>query len=263
MRDGKALQAATSHYLGQGFARAFDVRYTARDGSEQYPYATSWGASTRLVGGVVMAHGDDRGLRLPPMVAPQQVVVVPIFRGDDRADVLQAAAHVADELRKADVRVRVDDRHEYRPGFKFNEWELKGVPLRIEIGGRDLAAGSVTVARRDTGEKQQIPLQHVRTTIDELLVDIQTSMYRNGFDEQERRTLRDPGSYEEMIEYLRDAAGFAAAPWCGRAECEIRVKSESSATIRCLPLEDEPVRSGTCVCCGRTAVSTAVWAQAY
>ena len=125
MRDGKALQAATSHYLGQGFARTFDVRYTARDGSEQYPYATSWGATTRLVGGVVMAHGDDRGLRLPPRVAPQQVVIVPIFREDDRTAVLQVAAAVADELRAAGVRVRIDDRPEYRPGFKFNEWELK------------------------------------------------------------------------------------------------------------------------------------------
>src|SRR5690348_6943593 len=149
MRDGKALQAATSHYLGQGFARAYDVRYTGRDGSEQYPYATSWGATTRLVGSVVMAHGDDRGLRLPPRVAPQQVVIVPIFRDEDRAGVLQAAAAVADELRGAGVRVRVDDRREHRPGFKFNKWELKGVPLRIEIGSRDLAAETVTVARRD------------------------------------------------------------------------------------------------------------------
>ena len=169
MRDGKALQAATSHYLGQGFSRAFDVRYTGRDGSEQYPYATSWGATTRLVGAVVMAHGDDRGLRLPPRVAPHQVVIVPIFREDDRADVLQAAAAVADELRAAGVRVRVDDRPEYRPGFKFNEWELKGVPLRIEIGSRDLAAEAVTVARRDTGEKQQIPLARAAAAIGELL----------------------------------------------------------------------------------------------
>src|SRR4051794_16993513 len=155
MRDGKALQAATSHYLGQGFPRAFDVRYTGRDGTQQHPYATSWGATTRLVGGLVMAHGDDRGLRLPPRVAPQQVVIVPIFRDEDRAAVLEAAAAVADELRTKAVRVRVDARPEHRPGFKFNEWELKGVPLRIEIGGRDLAAGVVTVARRDIGDKQQ------------------------------------------------------------------------------------------------------------
>jgi prolyl-tRNA synthetase len=262
MRDGKALQAATSHYLGQGFARAFEVRYTARDGSEQYPYATSWGASTRLVGGVVMAHGDDRGLRLPPRVAPQQVVIVPIFRDDDRADVLHTAAALAHELRTADIRVRVDDRPENRPGFKFNEWELKGVPLRLEIGGRDIAAGGVTVARRDTGEKQRIPLPDVCTTIRELLGDVQTSLYRSAFDEQERRTLRDPGSYDEMIAYLQDAAGFVAAPWCGRAECEARVKGDSSATIRCLPL-DKPARSSTCICCGRPAAAAAVWAQAY
>jgi prolyl-tRNA synthetase len=140
MRDGKALQAATSHFLGQGFARAFDVRFTGRDGRDHYPYATSWGATTRLVGGVVMAHGDDHGLRLPPCVAPLQAVIVPIFREDERADVLQAAAAVDGELRAAGIRIRVDDRPEYRPGFKFNEWELKGVPLRIEIGGRDLAA---------------------------------------------------------------------------------------------------------------------------
>jgi len=263
MRDGKALQAATSHYLGQGFARAFDVRYTGRDGSEQYPHATSWGASTRLVGGVVMAHGDDRGLRLPPRVAPQQVVIVPIFREDERADVLQAAAAVADELRAAGVRVRVDDRPEYRPGFKFNEWELKGVPLRIEIGGRDLAAAAVTVARRDTGEKQQIPLPRAAVAIDEMLRDVQASLFQTARDEQERRTLRDPRRYDEMIEYLREPAGFVAAPWCGRTECEARVKEDSSATIRCLPLGEQPTQSGACVCCGRSAVAAAVWAQAY
>ena len=263
MRDGKALQAATTHYLGQGFARAFDVRYTGRDGSEQYPYATSWGATTRLVGGVVMAHGDDRGLRLPPRVAPQQVVIVPIFRVDERAGVLHAAAAAADELRAAGVRVRVDDRPEYRPGFKFSEWELKGVPLRVEIGDRDLAAGAVTVARRDTGEKQQIPVPRAAVVIDEMLSDVQGSLFRAAHDEQERRTLRDPRSYDEMIEYLREAAGFVAAPWCGRMECEARVKEDSSATIRCLPLGEEPTESGVCVCCGRQAVAAAVWAQAY
>jgi prolyl-tRNA synthetase len=263
MRDGKALQAATSHYLGQGFPRTFGVRYTGRDGSEQVPYATSWGATTRLVGGLVMAHGDDRGLRLPPRIAPQQVVIVPILRHDDRADLLRAAAAVAGELRAAGVRVRVDDRPEYRPGFKFNEWECRGVPLRIEIGDRDLAAAGVTIARRDTGDKQQIPLTRTAAAVDELLSDMQTSLLETARDERERRTLRDPSSYDEMIEYLRDAGGFVAAPWCGRRECEGRVKDESSATIRCLPLAEQPARAGTCVCCGRTAVAAAVWAQAY
>jgi prolyl-tRNA synthetase len=263
MRDGKALQAATSHYLGQGFARTFDVRYTGRDGSDKYPYATSWGATTRLVGGVVMAHGDDHGLRLPPRVAPQQVVIVPIFREEDRSDVLQAATAVADELRAAAVRVRVDDRPEYRPGFKFNEWELKGVPLRIEIGGRDLAAGAVTVARRDTGDKQQIPLPHVAVAIHDMLSYVQASLFDSARDEQERRTLCDPSGYDEMIEYLRKAGGFVAAPWCGRTECEVRIKDDSSATIRCLPLNEQPAQCGACACCGRPAVTTAVWAQAY
>jgi prolyl-tRNA synthetase len=263
MRDGKALQVATSHYLGQGFARAFGVRYTGRDGGEHFPHATSWGASTRLVGGVVMAHGDDRGLRLPPRLAPQQVVIVPIFREDDRADVLAVAAAVADELRAAGVRVRVDDRPEYRAGFKFNEWELKGVPLRIEIGGRDLGAATVTVARRDTGDKQQIPLPRAAVAIDEMLRDAQASLFQTARDEQERRTLRNPRRYVEMITYLREAAGFVEAPWCGRTECEARVKGDSSATIRCLPLGEQPTPFGACVCCGRSAVAAAVWAQAY
>ena len=263
MRDGKALQTATSHYLGQGFPRAFGVRYTGRDGSEHHPYATSWGATTRLVGGVVMAHGDDRGLRLPPRVAPQQVVIVPIVRDDDRADVLRLAAAVADELRTADVRVRVDDRSEVRPGFKFNEWELKGVPLRIELGSRDLTAGAVTVARRDTGEKQQIPLARVAGAVAELLGDVQASLLESARAELEQRTLRAPGGYDELIEYLRAAAGFVAAPWCGREECEARVKDDSSATIRCLPLDEQQPERGDCVCCGRSAATTAMWAQAY
>jgi prolyl-tRNA synthetase len=263
MRDGKALQAATSHYLGQGFARTYGVRYTGRDGSEQYPYATSWGATTRLVGGVVMAHGDDRGLRLPPRVAPYQVVIVPIVRADDRAAVLEAAAAVAGELRAAGVRVRVDDRDEHRPGYKFNEWELKGVPLRIELGGRDLAAGAVTAARRDTGEKAQIPLPGVAAAVDELLGAVQASLFEAARAERERRTLRDPGGYDEAVEHLRDARGFVAAGWCGRRECEARVKADTSATIRCLPLDEPAERSETCICCGRPAATAAVWAQAY
>ena len=263
MRDGKALQAATSHYFGQGLARTFDVRYTGRDGSEQFPYATSWGASTRLVGGVVMAHGDDRGLRLPPRVAQHQVVIVPILREEDRAEVLAGSAAIADELRAAGVRARVDDRPEYRPGFKFNEWELKGVPLRIEIGGRDLGSETVTVSRRDSGDKQQIPVPRAVDAIVEMLNDVQASLFEAARDEQERRTLRDPSGYDEMIEYLRDALGFVATRWCGRRECEARVKEDSSATIRCLPLDEEPAHSGTCICCGRTAVTAAVWAQAY
>jgi prolyl-tRNA synthetase len=263
MRDGKALQAATSHYLGQGFSRTYGVHFTGRDGAEHHPYGTSWGATTRLVGALVMAHGDDRGLRLPPLVAPQQVVIVPIHRERDQAEILQAAAAIRDELSAAGVRVRLDDRAGYRPGFKFNEWELKGAPVRIELGGRDLAAGAVTLARRDTGEKQQVPLGGVGAEIQELLSAIQASLFRTALDDREQRTLRSPGSYAEMIAYLREARGFVSAPWCGRGECEVRVKHESTATIRCLPLEEQPERSSTCICCGRDAAHTAVWAQAY
>jgi prolyl-tRNA synthetase len=263
MRDGKALQAATSHYLGQGFASTYDVHYTGRDGVEHHPYATSWGATTRLVGALVMAHGDDRGLRLPPLVAPQQVVIVPIHREAEQADVMQVAAAIRDELKAAGVRVRLDDRAPYRVGFKFNEWELKGVPVRIEVGSRDLAGGSVTVARRDTGEKQQVPLARAGTEVEGLLSAIQASLFRAALDERERRTLRNPSSYAEMIEYLREARGFVSTSWCGSAECEARVKHESSATIRCLPLGEPQEPAGTCICCGRDAPHSTVWAQAY
>jgi prolyl-tRNA synthetase len=189
-------------------------------------------------------------------------VIVPIVGAEDRGAVLEAAAAVADELKADGVRVRVDDREEHRPGFKFNEWELKGVPVRIELGSRDLAAAAATVARRDTGSKDQVPLARVTAAVGELLRDVQASLFRDAEQERERRTLREPSSYEELIDYLREARGFAVAPWCGRRECEARVKADSSATIRCLPL-GEPEQAGACICCGRPAASSAVWAQAY
>jgi prolyl-tRNA synthetase len=262
MRDGKALQAATSHYLGQGFPRAFGVTFTGRDGGQQHPYATSWGATTRLVGGVVMVHGDDAGLRLPPAVAPYQVVIVPIVREDDRGEVLAAAAAVAAELRSAGIRVRLDDREGHRPGFKFHEWELKGAPCRVEIGSRDLAAGTVTVARRDTGVKTRVALTALTGAVAPLLADIQRSLLASALAERERRTVHTQ-SYDEMIAYLRAASGFARAGWCGGAECEARVKADSSATIRLLPLDEGPRASERCICCSRPAECVAVWAQAY
>jgi prolyl-tRNA synthetase len=262
MRDGKALQAATSHYLGQGFPRAFGVTFTGRDGRPQHPYATSWGATTRLVGGVVMVHGDDAGLRLPPAVAPYQVVIVPIVRDEGRSEVLAAAAAVAADLRSAGIRVRLDDREGYRPGFKFHEWELKGAPCRVEIGARDLAAGTVTVARRDTGARMPVALSALAGELGPVLADIQRALFASALEEQRRRTAQ-PESYDEMIAYLREAGGFARAAWCGDAGCEARVKRESSATIRVLPLDERPAASGRCVCCGRPAESVAVWAQAY
>jgi prolyl-tRNA synthetase len=202
-----------------------------------------------------MVHGDDRGLRLPPRVAPHQVVIVPI------GDTARAAAALADDLRDAGVRVRVDDRPEHRPGFKFHETELKGVPLRFELGARDLEAGVVTVARRDQDGKRQVPLQEVAGETPALLDDIQAALFEAARAERERRTLRHPGSYDELIGYLRDARGFAIASWCGDGGCERRVKDDSTATIRCLP--DAPAERPACVCCGRPSVTDAAWAQAY
>ncbi|MFN8221815.1 MAG: proline--tRNA ligase [Gaiellales bacterium] len=262
MRDGKALQTATSHYLGQGFARAFDVRYTGRDGSKQYPYATSWGASTRLIGGVIMAHGDDRGLRLPPHIAPHQVVIVPITTEHDRDAVLATTALVADTLRSAAVRARIDDRAEHRPGYKFNEWELKGVPIRVEIGGRDLASGTVTIARRDRADKRPVELSRVTREVGRMLREIQSSLLETARAERDRRMLHSH-SYSELVDHLREARGFATAPWCEDPKCEARVKTDSSATIRCLPLDETMEPGATCVCCDRPATARPVWAQAY
>jgi prolyl-tRNA synthetase len=261
MRDGKALQAATSHYLGQGFPRTYDVRYTDRDGVDRHPYATSWGASTRLVGGIVMTHGDDRGLRLPPRLAPHQVVIVPIAREDDRAGVLGAAAAAADDLRATGVRVRVDDRPEHRPGFKFNEWELKGVPVRVEVGPRDLDAGTVTVLRRDTLDKSTESLDRLDRVVPSLLVDIQRSLREQAVAFTQQHTI-EPTSYDEMRSFLEASGGFAGAPWCADPACEARVKQETAATIRFLPLDPVEVR-GACIVCGRPAADLATWARAY
>ncbi len=259
MRDRKALQAGTSHYLGDEFARAYGVSYTGRDGQEHHPFAASWGASSRLVGGVIMTHGDERGLRLPPAVAPQQVVVVPIAGG--RTSVREAAEALASDLRARGVRVRVDGREHVRPGAKFIEWELKGAPLRLELGERDLAAGAVTVVRRDTGEREQTGLSEAIERVRVLLDEIQAGLLAEARAFRERHTSR----FEErsaMMEFLRAGEGFAVGTWCGSAECEAEVKAETSATIRCLTLErEEP--GAPCIVCGRAGTETATWAQAY
>jgi prolyl-tRNA synthetase len=259
MRDRKALQAGTSHYLGDEFARAYGVSYTGHDGQEHHPFAASWGASSRLVGGVIMTHGDERGLRLPPAVAPQQVVVVPI--AGERSSVREAAEALASDLRARGVRVRVDEREHVRPGAKFFEWELKGAPLRLELGERDLAAGAVTVVRRDTGEREQTGLSEAIERVRVLLDEIQAGLLAEARAFRERHTSR----FDErsaMMEFLRAGEGFAVAVWCGSAECEAEVKAETSATIRCLTLErDDP--GAPCIVCGGAGTETATWAQAY
>jgi prolyl-tRNA synthetase len=260
MRDRKALQAGTSHYLGQNFSKAYDVRFLGRDGKQQHPHATSWGVTTRLVGAVVMTHGDDRGLRLPPALAPVQVVIVPIFRTDEeRSRVLEDAGRIRDEL--GGTRVRVDDREDVRPGNKFNHWELRGVPVRVELGPRDLDAERATVVPRLTGEKEEVPLSGLPTRLAAALDESQRGLYEDARGFRDRHTFR-PKDMGEMSALLDDPGGFMVAPWCGSDECEAKVKAETSATIRFLPLEQTDP-DGPCIVCGSPGTEEAAWAQAY
>jgi prolyl-tRNA synthetase len=262
MRDGRALQAGTSHYFGQNFSRAYDVRYTGRDGTEELPHTTSWGVSTRLVGALIMAHGDAQGLRLPPGIAPHQVVIVPIYRSDEeREQVLAAVSRVEQDLRGEGLRVRVDDRDQHRPGYKFNEWELKGVPLRVELGPRDIAAGQATLFRRDLATKEAVPLEGLGGAARELLADVQRGLFEDARSFRDEHTFT-PDTWDEMRELLSAARGFVVTGWCEDEACEARVKDETKATIRCLPLERERV-DGDCPVCGRPATERAYWAQAY
>ncbi|MCA1833093.1 MAG: proline--tRNA ligase [Actinomycetota bacterium] len=260
MRDRKALQAGTSHYLGQNFAKAYGVQFQGRGGDLEFAYATSWGVSTRLVGGAIMTHGDDKGLRLPPALAPYQVVIVPIYKNDDeKGSVVAKARAIKDSL--TGVRVRIDDRDEHRPGYKFNEWELKGVPLRIELGPRDIAADQVMIARRDTGEKQTLPTGEVPARVPRLLEDIQVSLFAQASAFRDEYSF-DAKDYGELAALIADPGGFVTGGWCGNPECEAKVKADTKATIRYLPLDPEPP-AGECIVCGTAAVERATWAQAY
>ena len=262
MRDRKALQAGTSHYLGQNFAKAYGVRYLGRDGEQHFAEGTSWGATTRLVGGLIMAHGDEKGLRLPPRVAPIQVVVVPIFRNDEeRARVLGETERLAESWRAGGLRVKVDDRDDLRPGYKFADWELRGVPVRVEIGPRDLDASQVTIVRRDTGAKSTVGMEAAAMTLTALQDEIQRSLFDDALAFREAHTTR-VASYDELRDAIEDPGGFVFGGWCGDAECEAKVKAETKATIRFLPFEPEPT-DGPCAVCAQAAVDTAAWAIAY
>jgi prolyl-tRNA synthetase len=262
MGDYRALQAGTSHFLGQNFAKAFDIKYLDENNELEYVWTTSWGLSTRMVGAVVMVHGDDQGLVLPPKLAPIQVVVVPIWKDDDqRAEVLEAVARV-EAMLQDEVRLRVDDRVEYSPGWKFNEWELRGVPLRIEIGPRDVKQGQVTLARRDIPGREgktAAPLDGLVETVQETLATIQADLYRRAFKFREKHTY-EPKDYAEFSEAV--AQGFAHSWWCGDADCEAQIKEDTRATIRCIPMEQEPGK-GKCIHCGEEASERAVFARAY
>jgi prolyl-tRNA synthetase len=262
MGDCKALQAGTSHFLGQNFARAFDIKYLDENNELQHVWTTSWGLSTRMVGAIVMVHGDDQGLVLPPKLAPVQLIIVPIWKSDsERAQVLEVVARVEATLR-GDVRVHVDDRDEYSPGWKFNEWELRGVPLRLEIGPRDVERDQVTLARRDVPGregKSGVPLIGLGEEVQEMLATIQADLYRRALDFLQANTY-DPKDYAEFREAV--SCGFAYSWWCGDADCEARIKEDTRATIRCVPLDQEPGR-GKCIGCGKEAVARAIFGRAY
>jgi prolyl-tRNA synthetase len=246
MRDGRALQSGTSHYMGTNFARAFDITYTSAEGVVEHCETTSWGMSTRMIGGVVMMHGDDAGLILPPRLAPFQVVIVPIGREGEIDDVLGAAGRLADELRAAGVRVRLDSRPQLSAGFKFNEWELRGAPLRLELGPRDLAAGVVTLASRLGGDKEQLPLESVAASVPRLLARFQDDLLARATAFRDEHTVRadDAAGMTAAV-----ATGFASALHCGRPECEEQIKQQTTATPRCIPT-DAPAEEGLCAWCG-------------
>jgi len=259
MLDGKALQMGTSHYFGENFTRAYDLTFTGRNNERQYPHSTSWGMTTRMVGAVVMAHGDDSGMQLPPRIAPVQVVVVPIFRSDnERSQIDSALQQVLIDLE--DIRVKVDWRDE-RPGFKFNEWELKGVPLRIEIGPRDLAKGEVTVVRRLNRAKQPVPLGDLGVTIPAMLEEIQVALFTRAREFREAHTVR-LDSLEALVKFFDSSIGFVITPWCGRAQDERTVTDRTKASTRVII--PGSVRPGqVCAVCGQPATVEVVWGKAY
>jgi len=263
MRDRKALQCGTSHFLGQNFAKAYDVTFLNRDGQQEHAWATSWGYTTRMVGGTIMTHGDDNGLRLPPAVAPVQVAIVPIYRTDEeRSSVMEVATRMRDELAgQHNLRVKLDDRDQHRPGFKFSEWELKGVPLRIEVGPRDVANDQVVVAERVEGNKKQLSTGEATASMAGMLNDIQEALYEDAAAFLEENTHRI-SSFDDFAEGVETEGGFWVGAWCGDSDCEIRITEQTKATIRLLPIEREDP-GAACMHCGRPGTERATWAKAY
>src|SRR3954469_2742828 len=261
MGDGRALQAGTSHNLGQNFAKAFEIQFQGRDKTVQHAWTTSWGVSTRLIGGAIMTHGDDSGLILPPRIAPYQVVIVPIARGNWQETVLPRARGIQSELIRQGVRVMLDDRDAYTPGWKFAEWEMRGVPLRLEIGPKDIEKSQVLLARRDTREKLPTPMEGLAAGILSLLEAIQKNLFDRALKFREDHTQR-VSSYEEFKAIMEGRPGFVIAAWCGSADCEAEIKAETQATLRNIPLNSGPA-SGSCVKCGRPAAGEAWFAKAY
>ena len=262
MRDGRALQAGTSHNLGQNFSKSYEIKFQARDKSVQYVHTTSWGVSTRLIGGVIMVHGDDGGLILPPKIAPYQVVIVPIPRGNWKETVLPKAKAIQAELVARGVRVFLDDRDSQTPGWKFNEWELRGVPIRMEIGPKDLEKSQVVLARRDTREKLFTPMEGLAPAVDALLETIQRALFDRAVKFREEHTSATD-SYEEFKGIMDGRPGFVISPWCGSETCEAAIKTETQATIRNIPFASEPATGKTCLKCGSPATVHAWFAKSY
>jgi len=262
MPDGKALQMGTSHNLGQNFAKVFDIKFIGEDEKEHFVWQTSWGISTRLIGAVVMVHGDDKGLVLPPKVAPVQVAIVPIpYKDADSTAILAKAKEILEKLEERDISAVLDDRAEYTPGWKFNQWELKGVPVRIEIGPRDLKKKQITVARRDTYGKTVVKEEEAINAVEKLLGEIQENLYAKAkkFLEEKITKVR---FYEEFKKTLKNKGGFIKAPWCGNSKCEERIKEETGATIRLISFEKEETKAN-CLCCGEKAKETVYFAKSY
>ena len=262
MQDGKALQAGTSHFLGQNFAKAFDVKYASKEGKEEFVWATSWGVSTRLMGGLIMTHSDDHGLVLPPKLAPIQVAIIPIYRQDDQLEaVTEKVLPIKKAIEEKGISVKYDDRDTYKPGWKFNEYEFKGVPVRLAMGPRDIENGTVEVARRDTLEKELVSLDNVVEHVEKLMIEIQENLYKKAVDFRTENTT-EVSTYGEFKEVLKTKSGFVLAHWDGTPETEERIKKETKATIRCIPLEGEKV-AGKCVFSGKPSTQKVLFAKAY
>ena len=261
MQDGKALQAGTSHFLGQNFAKSFDVTFLNKENKFEYVWATSWGVSTRLMGALIMTHSDDNGLVLPPNLAPTQVVIVPIFKKQEQLDELLAKLNpLADELKKLGIRVQIDASDKATPGFKFAEYELKGVPLRLAMGGRDLENGTIELARRDTMTKETVSFDNIVETIQSLLKEIQDNIYQKALNFRLENT-REVNTWEEFKEEIKKP-GFLLCHWDGTAETEEKIKAETKATIRCIPLEGDKT-PGTCIYTGKPSAQRVIFAIAY
>ncbi|HHU51741.1 MAG TPA: proline--tRNA ligase [Firmicutes bacterium] len=258
MHDGKALQSGTSHNFGQNFSVPFDIKFQNREGKLEYCWQTSWGVSTRLIGAIIMVHGDNRGLVLPPRIAPLQVIMVPVAQ--HKPGVLDVCREVLDKLKK-NYRVQMDERDNYSVGWKFNEWEMKGVPIRLEIGPKDIEKNQAVLVRRDTGEKTFVSLERIEEEVGSLLEQIQDNLFQKALKNREERT-QSATNMEEFISKLEKKQGFIRALWCGKQECEETIKEKTGATARCIPFEQEET-GGKCVCCGEQAQCEVIFARAY